>query len=286
MKNIIHPSIVFAILFSFFEACSSIPANSAPVTSRDSIGKGDLGKQMIRGKVKEITTRSAGNDNALNSIGTEVYDGNGNRLSEVFSFGNDTEKVIYYYKNAELVLSKHYLGSALNDSVEYVYDGKGKKTIESHFSIAPAQMYTRHFTYQYDANGNLTREFRVTDNRDTTRIIHSFFDTNGKIARQIDSNKGDVSRTDPRLRRNIYTYDLNGNRSMDSSFVNKQFDSVMENKYDQMGNVVQTVSRSANGKTTTSTFSYEYDGHGNWIKCQYYINAVLIRTQTRQIEYY
>lgn len=148
---------------------------------------------------------------------------------------------------------------SVQTQIRYTYDNPQGRTKEEYFNSAGAN--TANFTYQYDANGNLTSLQKDTNADGPVDQVTTYtYDTDGLLLREILSTGGQtVSSTQ-------YTYAANGNLTdkvevgRDSGGNN--FFRATTYQYDTNRNVVrQEVDVDQNG-TADSITTYTYDEDG------------------------
>lgn len=144
-----------------------------------------------------------------------------------------------------------------SEEVQHEFDEKGNKIIEDRRWIepeGPAPYYK--ILYSYDVMGNLVMEERE---RFGSLTYHDrrIFRTNGQIDQKISLDAdGSVKE------RITYFYDASGLLvKMEGG------DGALRYTYDKYGNIIEL---GINGKDspTKMSFDYQYDSHGNWIKCE------------------
>ncbi|MBO4646149.1 MAG: hypothetical protein J5642_06500 [Bacteroidales bacterium] len=116
--------------------------------------------------------------------------------------------------------------------------------------------WKRVYAFQYDSNGNLTR---------------------------VEQHEVDQSKQDETVTTTTYTYDSQ-NRFIGWYLKTENWWFSWDISYNEQGDVAKIV-QEHNGKQTTTSFSYEYNKHGNWTSRTVVDSYGTIKS-TRVIEYY
>ena len=168
-----------------------------------------------------------------NSNGKYVYtyDAAGNRIEEAKYLNDSVYKTTYIYNDKRQLIREIKHEGAFH--TEYVYDAEGKlietKGVYGENSVAS------HFVYIYDSQGQMIKKRRYGGGLDFEQI--KTYTPNGQVASEANGSDPKA----PLYRR-------------------------VEYASDDKGNVVERIEYGNKGLEDRSTYSYEFDAFGNWIK--------------------
>lgn len=132
----------------------------------------------------------------------------------------------------------------------YEYDEYGKITYEYHTSPSVAYSYT----YEYDENQRLIKAQYDSDLGKQSIKLYEY-DAVGNLIKQTDINGDTVYVTS-------FAYDVRGNKIR---VVSEKFNIIIEYKYDDANNLLETIVKNKDGEVTESSFS-EYDSNNRLIR--------------------
>jgi antitoxin component YwqK of YwqJK toxin-antitoxin module len=216
-------------------------------TSYDANGKMDYKCETEYNEAGQKTLVIFYDANGMTKKIRQEYDENGNCLRTTEQDGKG--KVVG-------ILTQDY-DSHNNILQSVTYDAKGNQTAK------------QTNTYQYDAQGNVTREIRRgTDNVVLARYNRTYDEANNMLTETRYNAKGEKVY--------VYTYNSRGNVIRFVSYKNGRPDSITENTYDAQGNGILSVyydgEDQVTGKTETTykngviKTSISYDAKGNVIR--------------------
>lgn len=208
--------------------------------------------------------------------------------------------VEYIYNSSGKIIECNSYGgnNTLYLTEKYIYDSIGNlKEVDSYFSKDKGKLYGKH-TFKHDKKGNLTEENSYSgydENLDPNDYPQHF--KNGQTTKY----KFDLMGF--KIEENYYS--LSGTWSGKSSFKNNEkgfpieslrFDEKgivnMKNtyKYDSSGNKLEGKSytdiEGSDNKVRITTYKYESDSKGNWIKKVQYLESKPNTITVREIVYY
>ena len=227
------------------------------------------GEAPLRGCVTNILETSKEVGGRQRSRLHYKYDAHGRLLSKDVYFTNltdadsDNDRYVYSYNNAGLMISAE------------VYD------------LTQHAVHYGHHSYEYNAHGQLTADIGTDRiNPMGARTFRYHYDDSGRLV-QADENTGN----NVPYRKSIYTYQ-NGvvtergyEIPPDPGIPAKNYQ-ITRHVYDSAGNT--RVAYDYGGRdeiTRTTTYTYSYDAHGNWIVKTEAINGIKLWTTKRTITY-
>ncbi|MDD3302108.1 MAG: DUF6531 domain-containing protein, partial [Candidatus Gracilibacteria bacterium] len=250
-------------------------------------------------KPTQVTTKIS--QTQTGTIST-VYDGNEN-ITEI-TYADGTKKQ-YKYNELEQVIEEKTITTNQTITINYEYDINGNKTkiidpkgnqtnIEYDLFDRPIKQIDslgNYITYTYDKQGKVietntynntntkVQETQITYNKigqilkqeaidlnpdgtPKTENAHNIitkqeYNKNGQVVKQIDSKGNETAINYDQFNRPIETIDQKGNKQV--------------NTYDKNNNIIQKQIVQTNGKTTTT--SYTYDGDNRLIKSKQILNG-------------
>jgi len=232
--------------------------------SDGSLGTKDTYTYDIKGKM--TGWKAFNNDGSLNlknSIKeTWNYDLNGN-ITENCDFSSDSliRKGTYNYDDkVNLVEVNHYgANGTLKSKEKYIYDSKRNK-IEWDVYLSDGNLSGKHL-YNYDSNGNVIEE--------------KTYKAEG-ILQTIKTCKYDS-------KNNMIEEDFHGDGII---YIFKKIAYNSKSKYDNNNNKIENIFFNDSGLKTKTTYKYEFDKTGNWIKQTTFENDIPTELHKRKIEYY
>jgi hypothetical protein len=191
--------------------------------------------------VKELRYDLDGN---VSEIGFTKYDHRGNRTEVVFQNprGGLLRSLVYEYEEGKLLgcISTRADGLIMKQRSRVTYDQTGKKTDE--LWRDQDGTLSRRYVYTYGANGQLAQ------------VLLYKYDDDGSIEEK-----------------RISTYDEQENVIASSCFDEDQrpIEDRMEWKYNDDGEIIESATFDLRGgRYSTTSYSYDRDAQGNWIKRQ------------------
>ncbi len=203
---------------------------------------------------------------------------------EFYANGDLNSKIKYTYNTKEKVATISYFDKEEKPTIKklWVYDSKGQ--------LSEIQDYTKEnkpgyrYVYTYNTNGNrVMEESYRPDNTPYSKATYTF-DAKGNETGYLLQTQGYANSS------RKYAYDdksnkieeiwLNGKEEITFRFVRA---------YDSNGNMIEELTYKGNEKahSSKSTWKYEYDSKGNWIKRTQYTNdGVEFDIAERKITYY
>lgn len=181
-------------------------------------------------KMKERFNTKISGDRQISSV--IEYDEAGNRTkSDAYSKGRIFLKVIYDYLDNERISKEELItyGDEILAPTTLTSKEKNNTALDARYSYK--------LTYKYDENGSRIEENWI---RNTGKIWIKdfiFFDKENRISEQIRRHSGE-----------------------------DKISSRVLFRYDEKGNIKQTIYINANGEESEKHESYEFDSQGNWIK--------------------
>jgi hypothetical protein len=238
--------------------------------------KNDLSEMNLKGKVKTIKETSF---NATDKFGVitkgsrseksnskydtyTIFNNKGNIVEENIYRSVDylCYKIIYNYDNYGLKKEKltYYLDGKLREKEIYEYDSEGKIILEKTYNSEGKYTYRCDFKYE---NGNVieTKMFEF-------EYYANSFNYNGKYTSNYDEYNNLVE---------INSYDFN-NKLMYKRFY----------KYDNKLNIIEeSYNDVQESDIRTTTYQFEFDSKGNWIRRIDFSNTIPEYIVEREIEY-
>ncbi len=210
--------------------------------------------EIVKGELKDSTVY------LFNSFGY---------LIEKASYGVDkmipkSRSVFAFQKDTLCSVMKNYFGEKLVDTVHYSFDN-GLLSSEEDFPFG--RLGDKNILKYYGYSGNLlSRYFTLKENGDTNVEVLFFYDkSNRKTEMRQFVNLGSPTLS-PFATIN-YSYNAKGqlsNQTEDNVFQKTKKETSFG--YDDRGSK-NMISEVTPQNTTTDTYNYTYDDHGNWVKC-------------------
>ncbi len=211
----------------------------------------------------------------------ESYDKEDGKLyREVYYNANGLKysSIIYEYDGYGNVASEVELGE--NDAPisksTFEYNADGLKTAMLVYNAEGPEEFTfaHRVDYEYDANGNLTRE-QHTENDVVTAVTVYYYNDEGKLVKE-EQYEGEEFI----LCAYEYEYDENGNTVKCIRHDNLEGIDVEDRyTYDGKGQLITDVTCDAEGNVQSRT-EYSYDENGNEVKCSVYDNQGGLQSST------
>lgn len=208
--------------------------------------------QLVEGR--RVLTQIVSLDEKGNVTDTSVFNPDGSvrsKLSRAYTYDAEGRIAGWSTLDADGVLTGRAVAA---------YDKQGRKVGTTFFH--PDGSVNSIQTFSYDERGNMTREARRgTDGRSQGWTVHTF-DAHDRLA-EVAYYGPDGSFH----QRNVYTYDARGRETGWAAYRPDGTHALgFTRRRDESGNVVEST-HSANGKLVSRrTFTYEFDGRGNWVK--------------------
>ena len=258
---------LLTILLVFFCSCSTLSKRVKSESQKENIqkAKNDLVVDLLHGKVLSVREIQYNLGDKSGQIPTDTT---GRILTNRITFYNQEG-------NTSEVSNFIHLGPGKNVFSKRVfkYDDRGYKT-ESHVFNADGSPSGFKTTYVYNDKGDLMeeRQFREDDSL-VQRKTYMY-----------DTKQNRISSVDKRTRI-MYSYDAQGGLIEDNEY-SVAFDRrIRAHKYDGNGFLMLSIYYEAKGQVTS--YKYEKDEQGNWIKLLGYDkNGDLSILSGREIEYY
>lgn len=248
--------------------------------------KTDWKKLNIKGKVKSISEISylaidkfgkikKGNraPNPLWEKTDYIFDTNGYLLELIQS---DSSKSYYYSESYKYDIWENLIETSISGGSKYYYkyDNKGNK-IELNTYLPNGQHESKHI-YKYDEKDNMIEETLYYQESQPENTLYKYDEKNNLIA--------------------INHYRSNGNCYSEVSYKyedNNKIKAIWDNsyysiyQYDDKGNLIVENSLNSDDKPLygKTTYEYEYDRNGNWIKSIVFKNGFAEYILERKIEY-
>lgn len=230
------------------------------------------GKYEERGKTLQYTTIFNEKGNKIEFIRHSFIDGSiqmkesykrdmMDKLTQVIEYdhkGRIQSKVtiVYDVKGQATEEAKYNADGSLNSRFTFAYDSMGNIIKEIAYNADGSFNSQSTYSLVYDAKGNLIETTAYKMGNSPTFKIQSKFSDAGKVTERIE-----------------YIYDTDGN-----------LESEAEVNFDSMGNKAEYVEYNENEFPKRSSFTYEFDKTGNWIKRK--TSSASSRVEYRIIEYF
>lgn len=207
----------------------------------------------IKGNMLE--DNSYGPNNIIKSYAIFKYDDMGNQIG--VKFGNN--KIKWEIKSS------------------YILDAKGNKIEKNNYG-SYGEMISKS-KYKYDSKSNLVEE-KIYDTNGSLFNTRTFkYDGRGSLVEEENLGLGDSKHT--------YKYDSKGNLIESISITTEKFEYKFTYIVDDKGNVIEeTYYTSSENFPHKTTYQYQYDSIGNWIKKDTFNGDIQTGTIERKIEYY
>lgn len=213
------------------------------------------------------------------------YDAKGNKTQEqLYEEGiMEMKEELLCDKKNNLIEVKSYFGEGNTLPIKdvFFYDKKGNKTKKISYDNKDTSRFE--YTFKYDKKGKLIEE-NIYNFQGILGIVKTY---------QYEKNRKRIERIKYKVDKSIYKreieeYDKNDNLTEESEYNDKgELIEKVSIQYDDKGNQIKhdwfypeiNIDRKR-------TYTYEYDPHGNWIKCIVYVNNLPETITERIIEYY
>jgi hypothetical protein len=259
MKNLNFYIIIFMSLLCF--SCFS-----------DEEIKNDLKENNLKGKVKSM-------EEAVYDV---VEKDGGIEKSSL-----NWKHLVIYNKDGNKIMKKTYkLDGSLEDVYKFIYDEKGRLLEEVGGDVAGK--YLTKMIYEYDNKGGM-----IEDNLWAPKYSHPIitrthkYDEKGRLIESIDWWSYRKSKV---MWKYVYEYNDNGKVSIEKLYkddrgrikewVNTSYE------YNENGDKIREVIKSARFDPSIYTFKYKYDEKGNWIRRIQTDQGEPYQIMERTIEYY
>jgi YD repeat-containing protein len=171
--------------------------------------------------------------------------------------------VLTYDENERLIRNESFHDDySERTRTNYKYDEQGKLIEEVHYARilkkTTGLILNHKKTFSYDENGNLIEENFSNGNPYFDQKKTYKFDDNANLTNQLDLD------ADGQLKdKSMYKYDEHGNKT---EFTYRDVGGAITTflyKYDANGNLIEEGTKGSSIKTS---YEYDYDNQGNWIK--------------------
>lgn len=252
--------------------------------------KNYVSENKLKGKVKSITERTYKAvgyfDDAkkleLLSYSHILINIGGDLLQEEKYKADSTlesKEIREYHRKGYITASFRYKSNEILESKStYKCDIKGNPVEENSYS--DKDILLEKTIYKYDLKGNEIEITRYNSVGILQGKIKYEYDVYGNISKNaIYNSKTEVSNE---------FFHKDGN-TLTSHYISMALEEQSENKYDIKGNIIEstiTTIRPSDWPTFSSTYKYEYDKKGNWLRNVYSNFGIPKEVTERVIEYY
>jgi hypothetical protein len=256
--------------------------------------KTDWKKEKLKGKVKSFTLlenyryKKDGKFTEWGILYNKKYSfdntGRYTEYTELTATGNLSYKIKYAYSAKDKKATLSYFDKDEKPTVKNVwtYNNKGERTeIQNYTKENKAEW---RYVYTYNTNGNrIMQESYKPDSTLYSKTTYTF-DDKGNETGYLLQTPGYANSAEK------YAYDDKGNKTEVQMLNGKnEINFRMVSIYDTNGNVIEE--QNYKGQETTirnkTTWKYQYDASGNWIKrTQYTIDGIEFDIAERKITYY
>lgn len=247
-------------------------------------------KNDLNGKIKSVKESyyRAGNtegDFKLRSINETTFNKEGNKTSYIqyTSDGDTISKQLYTYDDKNNLIEDNLYNSygGLSSNTTYKYDSKGNRVEEILFEegYSPSKE-----SYKYDDRNNIIEKKQYNPEGICWNKIRYKYDETGKM---VEENH--LAPDDAHIEKKLYKYDDNGNviEVQSLSSLNRSHNYKTLSMYDDKNNLIEySYIQDGNSAPFKTTYSYEFDEPGNWIKSTEFKDDIPQNKTEREIEYF
>jgi hypothetical protein len=196
-----------------------------------------------------------------------TFDEKGNAIEQILNNPDGSLKsklawaLRYDSEGGEIEKSYYNAEGKLTSKGSSTYTGGERKTQLTHSNSDGS--INHHQIYVYDGKGNKIEEsHRNPDNSPRAQILYTYDDKGRQTEALYLKPDGTVSQ------KSVFTYDERVNRTGFTVFDGAGLIKIRyEYKYDSRGNLIQLLNQGdGNEPVVASTYSYEFDHNGNWVK--------------------
>lgn len=185
----------------------------------------------------------------------------------------------YTYNDAgNLISSAHKIQGSSTTTVK-IYNAAGNVVEETDYSGYQTEDETIHGIRSYDANGNMVKEEVFEYGGGYYRYVYTYDAAGNRISRDAYQERGSFNAAT----QSTYEYYENGLLHTRTDRQDNEQVSTWTYQYDAHGNEVQSVwVQNERGRRIVNTWesAYEYDGNGNVLKCAKKTNGEATTTET------
>ena len=275
-----------SLLFCFLVMALAGPASSQTTTDWKSMG--------LRGKVKELTIQQNYRykkdgiaftpwEKQYTSIYKFEPTGRYSEFSQLLANGSLNYRIRYSYNITEKKGEQAYYDKEDKPTIKkaLLYDNKGKMIELVEYTKEGNRRSS--YKYVYDAAGNNTELVYFREDGTMGSKTLWTYDAKGNVTANSIETPGYATSY------KRYTYDSKGNRTEETWLDgNMQVTFRFVRSYDEKGNVTEEIKyKGDNNPRDKTTWKYEYDNQGNWIKkTQYASDGTDFNIEERTIIYY
>jgi len=253
----------------------------------------DLYMANLHGAIKNIITKSFSVDDSFFTLGNKKFQGSVETIFNKYGFKVEeitkdednevTGTMKYEYDASQKLLREQTVAKSGDITSEKTYTYNDEGLLISEVTRVKG-IYATGTYYTYNSDGQLTDEKRFID--EDLKLLISWtkytYDDDGNRSMEANcDNKGAI------LTKHLLFYDKKGQLIEDNYYgFSGNFSSRRTYAYDRNGNIIETIEYGNEGQTYGQTnYEYDYDSRNNWISKLTRTNSFAGSLIEREIEY-